>query len=360
LTFADRVGAGERQLGLAVRLPADEVVTAAFDSGLAFVAVDLVAGLYDEAALSRIALLTHAHDLGVVAVVEDAGSEGRLSALGVDLVVRREEILLTSDVDGARRVDAAGPALVALDLSGLLARLVGSFAAASREADGLVLLPGMLGDASLFEDVVGALPDIPCRPMRIDLDNSIDELAASVLAAAPERFALVGHSLGGIVAMEIWRRAPHRVTRLALLNTSARPPTEAQLAVWDAMRERVTSGGFEDLMTDLAADNLGAANGTELATRWIDMARTVGVNGFLRQLDAQARRPDSRPSLPTITVPTVVVSGELDGVCPPELQQELAVGIPGARHVTVPGAGHMTPLDHPSEVAAHLTAWLSS
>ena len=60
---------------------------------------------------------------------------------------------------------------------------------------------------------------------RIDLDDSSPEMAAGVLAAAPERFALAGHSLGAIVALEIVRQAPQRVTRLALLNASARPAT---------------------------------------------------------------------------------------------------------------------------------------
>ena len=97
----------------------------------------------------------------------------------------------------------------------------------------LVLLPGMLGSARVFADVVAdPRTTISCRPLRIDLDETVTDAAESVLAAAPPRFALAGHSLGGIVALEVWRRAPQRVTRLALLNSSARPPSDDQLDAW--------------------------------------------------------------------------------------------------------------------------------
>jgi pimeloyl-ACP methyl ester carboxylesterase len=225
----------------------------------------------------------------------------------------------------------------------------------------VVLLPGMLGDDRLFESVAADLaPRVACRPARIDLDDSIGEMAASVLASAPAHFALAGHSLGGIVALEVLRRAPDRVERLALLNSSARPPSDHQLASWSALRDRVGAGDFAAAVDDQAGVNLGPAAG-HLALRrcCVDMARRVGPDGFLRQLRAQGGRHDQRRELAAVAVPTLVVTGDADAVCPGEIQAELAAGVPGAVHEVIEGAGHMTPLDHPAELAGLLLAWLA-
>jgi pimeloyl-ACP methyl ester carboxylesterase len=199
---------------------------------------------------------------------------------------------------------------------------------------------------------------VSCLPARIDLDDSIEAMAESVLAVAPPRFALAGHSLGGIVALQICRRDPARVAKLALLNASGRPPTEAQLDAWAELRDRTAAGEFTAVAGEQAVVNAGANGDSALIGRCIDMAVRVGPDGFLRQLRAQASRPDSRPSLAAMSIPTIVISGADDTVCPPHLQREVAESIPEAWHVMIPGAGHMAPLDHPAEVAAHLTEWL--
>jgi pimeloyl-ACP methyl ester carboxylesterase len=87
------------------------------------------------------------------------------------------------------------------------------------------------------------------------------------------------------------------------------------------------------------------------------MAHAVGPDGFLRQLDVQVSRRGHLDDAPDVSVPTIVVSGSDDEVCPTEIQAELAGAIPGARHVTIDGAGHMAPLDHPADVARALAAW---
>ena len=138
---------------------------------------------------------------------------------------------------------------------------------------------------------------ISCRPLRIDLDETVADAAESVLAAAPDRFALAGHSLGGIVALEVLRRAPHRVARLALLNSSARPPSDAQLEAWAQLRARTEDGEFAAVVAEQAATNVGepAAGRPELVERWIDIAaRRRAGRASLRQLSMQASRRDGR------------------------------------------------------------------
>ncbi|MFG1926064.1 alpha/beta fold hydrolase [Cryptosporangium sp. NPDC048952] len=223
----------------------------------------------------------------------------------------------------------------------------------------LVLVPGMLGDADGWRDVAARVADVASiRIARIDLAGTVTELAAGVLAAAPGAFSVVGHSLGGIVALEMVRQEPHRIRRLALLNSSARPPTDAQRAAWRAWDERVAAGEFTTVAHELAHATLPASR-PDLIDRNARMAASVGPDGFRRQLAAQQSRTDARPNLAAITAPTLVIRGDLDGVSPAELQQELATGIPDATLHVLENTGHMSPLESPDAVATLLRAWLS-
>ena len=358
-----------------MQLPGDDVLPAVTAAGFQFLVVDLIDGPFDEVLLRRLVRTAKGAGLGVVAVADGSIAHARLDSSGVDGLVARPgaalrlregvevSLAIVGDAREARRSIADGSHLVALDVSGALAAMLAAFpsaASASETTETLVLLPGMLADGRVFDGIITALPaNVSCLPVRIDLDDSVHEMAESVLAVAPHRFALAGHSLGGIVALEIWRCAPKRVTRLALLNTSARPPSDAQLSAWTELHNRTEAGEFSAVIEEQAEVNVGSSGGRELVAQCIEMAAKVGPDGFVRQLRAQTSRTDSRPSLAGITVPTVVISGCDDAVCPPDLQRELAAGIPGACHVTVEGAGHMISLEHPGEVAAHLAAWLA-
>lgn len=227
----------------------------------------------------------------------------------------------------------------------------------------LVLLPGMLGDEDLWSGVVARLDGrLQLESARIDIDDSVPEMADTVLATAPRAFALAGHSLGAIVALEIARRAPGRVTRLALLNASARAASDVQREAWAAMRTRTEQGAFAAVAAEFARACLTPARRAEpaLVERCEAMAARIGPLGFLRQLAAQATRPDSGPSLAAIDVPVLIVTGAEDDVCPPALQEELVTGIPGASHVVLPGVGHLSPLEDPDAVAAALGGWLDA
>lgn len=226
----------------------------------------------------------------------------------------------------------------------------------------LLLLPGTLGGWDTWADVAQALADIAApRLARIDLDDSIAAMAETILASAPDRFALAGHSQGAIVALEIARRAPQRATRLALLNTTARPPTDEQRADWEMMRTKAQNGSFDEVAHEFAIGNLPPARRNDMAvvTRMVRTAMQVGPDGMLRQLTAQLTRPDIRPFLSAITCPTLVIAAVDDHICPPELQNELAAGIPRARLQTIDRSGHMSPLEAPERVAALLRDWLA-
>jgi pimeloyl-ACP methyl ester carboxylesterase len=219
----------------------------------------------------------------------------------------------------------------------------------------LVVLPGMGCSPRLW---AGALPaGVPVVHGAVDRP-SIDGCVDALLDALPPRFALAGLSLGGIVAMALVRRAPERVTHLALLATNARAPVAAQYESWTAARTALAAGrAARDLQRDLLPVLLHdhAHDGTALA-----MADDVGAAVLDRQLAAQATRIDERPALADVRVPTLVLAGGEDRLCPPARHEEIAALVPGARLQVLPGVGHLLPLEAPARVAAALDAWLAA
>lgn len=223
----------------------------------------------------------------------------------------------------------------------------------------LVLLPGLLNDARLWAHQCQALADV-AESMVGDLTgaDSIDALAASVLAAAPPRFALAGLSMGGYTAMAIMRMAPERVTRLALFDTTARPDTPEQTARRKDAIALALGGGFSKIMPTMlsmlvAPGNLGRVGG--LATA---MADAVGPEAFVRQQSAIMGRPDSRPFLERIRCPALVACGRLDTLTPPDRHEEMAALIPGARLEFIEDSGHLSPIEQPEATSALLRSWI--
>lgn len=224
----------------------------------------------------------------------------------------------------------------------------------------LLLLPGLLCDARLWQDQAEGLRDI-AAPQVADLtqDASLGGMALRALDAAPPRFALAGLSMGGYVALEILRRAPERVTHLALFDTGARADTEEQSRRRRGLMALTRSGQFKGvtprlLPSLLHPDHVDGPLGHAVR----EMAERVGREAFLRQQQAILSRPDSRPMLPGIAVPTLVAVGEQDILTPPELAEEMAAAIPGASLARIPDSGHLPSMEQPAAVNALMRAWL--
>jgi pimeloyl-ACP methyl ester carboxylesterase len=226
----------------------------------------------------------------------------------------------------------------------------------------VLLLPGLLCDQRLFAPQLPALAGV-ADPVVPDLsqDDSIAGMAARALAmVTSERFALVSLSMGGYVALEIMRQAPERVTRLALLDTQARPDTEEARARRRGLMALSEKGEFRGVTSRLMpllihADRLGD---TALTGVIQAMAESIGKEGFLRQQRAILDRLDSRPSLPGITCPTLVLAGREDAITPMEVQLELVQAIPQATLILLPRCGHLASLERPEDVTRQLLLWL--
>jgi pimeloyl-ACP methyl ester carboxylesterase len=226
----------------------------------------------------------------------------------------------------------------------------------------LVLLPGLSDDGALWTHQVRHLADIAdAHAVDISGHETVEEMAMSVLDKAPRRFALAGFSLGGYVSLAILRVAPERVAKMALIATSARADTEARRAERRLQIEAMAQpGGFEEHMRRDLAYVVHPSRLAEkpLVAALTEMQARQGAPVFIRQSKACMARPDSRPHLGKIVCPTLVLSGRQDSVLPPELSEEIARGIPNARHVIIEECGHYLPLERPHAVTALLRAWL--
>lgn len=228
----------------------------------------------------------------------------------------------------------------------------------------LVLLPGLLCDAALWEPQLEGLADV-AEFFVADLTEyeTIGDMAKSVLRDSPwKTFALAGLSMGGYVAQEIVRQAPDRVSRLALLDTRARPeePAETERRR-DFIRLAQTERGFTPVTTRLLPLLMHPSRVKEAALVNVirEMAERTGVEAYVRQQNAIIGRPDFRPSLPKIACPTLVLCGREDQLTPLSDSEFIANAIPGAKLVVVEACGHLSTLERPREVNAALREWLA-
>ena len=226
----------------------------------------------------------------------------------------------------------------------------------------ILLVPGLLCSARLYATQIPALwPYGPVTVADHRHDDQIGAIAARILSEAPPRFALAGLSMGGYIAFAMFRQAPERIAKLALLDTSARPDTTEQSAGREAQIAMAQSGRFGEI-PDLAIPRFlhrDRQNDKALTAIVRQMAQETGPEAFVRQQKAMMSRPDSRPLLASIRCPTLVLVGDGDLATPPELNQEIAAGIAGAKYVVVPNCGHLSTLEKPEAVNKALLDWLS-
>lgn len=230
-----------------------------------------------------------------------------------------------------------------------------------QSADPILMIPGLNCTAALYATQTARL----ASSATVDIadhrqDDSVAAIAARVLAAAPPRFALVGLSMGGYVAFEILRQAPDRVTKLALLDTTARPDTEDASERRRRLIALAEKGGFAEIPGLQVPMLLGRRAAADPAAVGLvhSMAHETGAAAFVRQQRAIIGRPDSRPLLAEIRCPVLVVVGAEDQITPPELAAEMAEAIPNARRVVVEGSGHLSTIEAPDEIADLLQAFL--
>jgi 3-oxoadipate enol-lactonase len=190
-------------------------------------------------------------------------------------------------------------------------------------------------------------------------DASVDDYADSVIAAMDaakiERAAVAGISMGGYVAFAMWRRYRERIERLFLADTRAEADTNEARDKRLRLAELIREHGIETL---LKTPPQWLRKGSPHWDPLLKMIRGQAPEGIAQGSIAMAHRPDSRPDLPTIDVPTAVVVGEEDSITPLEMSQAMNDAIPGSTLSIIPGAGHIANIEAPTAFDAALRAWL--
>jgi pimeloyl-ACP methyl ester carboxylesterase len=192
-------------------------------------------------------------------------------------------------------------------------------------------------------------------------DDTIAGMAERLLAEAPERFHLVAHAMGGFTAFEVMRQAPQRVTSLVLIATLAPNDGPAQTERRQGYVRLVQDGRFAEVVEERIPILLHPARREDapLLTVVRRMATETGAARFLGQQRAIMGRPDSRPSLAAIAVPTLLIRGEQDGITTQAHQDEILAGIRGARLVAIEDCGHLPTLEKPVTTNRILFDWLA-
>jgi len=225
------------------------------------------------------------------------------------------------------------------------------------------LLCGLLCDETIWADIPSRLASIAhARIMSFAGFTSITGMADQVLAAAPPRFAVAGHSMGGRVALEVWRQAPERVTALALLNTGVHPPRESEFESRALLVRLARRHGMAALADEWLPPMMGASSDrvAQVMPALKAMVQRSTVESFAGQINALLQRPDARPVLPSITVPTLLLSGTNDTWSSLSQHADMQRSVPRSTLVEIAGAGHMSPIERPDAVARALKGWLAS
>ncbi|WP_373050535.1 alpha/beta fold hydrolase [Thalassovita aquimarina] len=228
--------------------------------------------------------------------------------------------------------------------------------------DPLVFLPGMMCDARLFAPQLADLSrDHAVTVAPITQGETIEDIATGLLEVLPQKFALAGLSMGGIVAMEILRRAPDRVARLALMDTNALAETPQSATMYEPFISKARSGQLDEAMRDFMKPEFLAPGPGRMAilNTVFDMARDIGADVFVRQVRALQRRQDQQPTLRKCKCPALVLCGEEDGLTPVKRHRFMADLIPYAELEIIPGAGHLPVLEQPGAVTAALRRWMA-
>lgn len=226
----------------------------------------------------------------------------------------------------------------------------------------LVLVPGMMCDARVFGPQINALSrDRAVTVAPLTFGERIEEIASNILDQLPQRFALAGLSMGGIVAMEILRRVPGRISRICLMDTNPLDETPAVAAAREPMIARARAGKLDEVMREaMPPDFLAPGPGRMQALNLIyQMAADLGPDVFVRQSRALQRRRDQQATLRKCQVPALILCGALDPLTPVKRHTFMADLMPRAELRIIEEAGHIPPLERPDETTAALRDWLA-
>ena len=229
-------------------------------------------------------------------------------------------------------------------------------------SDGVLLVHAFPLDARMWEPQLSPLSDAlpvvaphlpgfggtPSAGEVMTMAAAAERCLESLDGAGLDRAVVCGLSMGGYVAFELWRRAPERFAGLLLANTRSGADSQEGAAGRRALADRLRSEG-NAFLVDAPPPLLSAGAPDELWARVRELIAGQPAASIAAAALGMAERPDSTPDLASITVPTLVVTGDGDTLIPPEATSPMAEQIPGAKLAVIEGAGHLSNLEAPGE-----------
>lgn len=225
----------------------------------------------------------------------------------------------------------------------------------------LVFLPGMMCDARIFDhQLLNLSRERAVMIAPTGQGERVEQIASDLLDQLPQRFALAGHSLGGIVAMELTRRAGARITRLCLMSTDALAEPPGTAAEREPLIVNARTGKLEEALRQMISpDLLAPGPGRTEAIEWlVAMGLDQGSDQFVRQCRTLQRRTDQQGTLRKIKVPTLILCGDQDPLTPVKRHSFMAELTPQGTLQVIENAGHMLPIEAPETVTEALRQWL--
>lgn len=220
----------------------------------------------------------------------------------------------------------------------------------------LVLVSGLLSNEYIWKHQLTHLNDIASIQVFNPKEESSEEMVENILKNAPKRFALAGHSMGGWICLEVFRKAPMRISKLCLLNTSMRADSKERKAKRESMIKRCNEKKFKEIAHELAEffiSNPQNIKNTE------QMFLNVGQNAFINQEKAMLNRNFCEDILSDINCPTLIVHATQDKNFSLEDHMHLVNKIPESKLAIVDDSGHMSPIEKPQVITTLLRFWLT-
>ena len=225
----------------------------------------------------------------------------------------------------------------------------------------LVMIPGMMCDERIFAPQIEEL--VSKRSVHIaDISkhDTISDLAADVLSHAPPKFCLVGHSMGGIVAMEICAQDPKRIEKLVLMDTNPLAELEEVKLKREPQISDALSGKLINVIRDEMKPNYLASSENQdiILNICLEMALSLGPKVFINQSRALQTRADQQSNIQSINIPVLIMCGSEDKLCTVERHEMMHNMISNSELKIINNAGHMPTLEQPSETTEVLKEWL--
>ena len=227
----------------------------------------------------------------------------------------------------------------------------------------VVMIPGMMCDERIFAHQIEELgTDTEVYIADISKYSSIQELASDVLENSPPKFFLVGHSMGGIVAMEMCSQEPDRIEKLVIMDSNPKPELEETKLKREPQIKNVISGNLAQVMKEEMKPNYLADSykQKDILNTCMEMALTLGPEVFVRQSRALQSRDDQQSTLKDLDIPVLIMCGSDDKLCSLEKHELMHNIINDSKLEVVMDAGHMPTLEQPQKTTEVIKSWLKN